>query len=286
MKQPRHLGRPAAPLLGVLFLTCISTGCHQEKLGFQVKDGQSVFVAKVTGGPGSPIITRQIAAADPATFKPVNAYSRGTIPYAKDATKVLLGHGNSPFLLEDCDALSFKILTPVGRYAQDKQHVYYWGLKLEGSDSKTFELLDPPYSRDAKQVYAGARVIPGADPAGFEVVVPGDTEVAIISSGRTYKSRDDTTSPTSIWGWARDGRYYYRGSVRVNGADYDTFEILGTFYAKDANHVYYYTSKNKYGTGEKVVRVVSGADAQTFVLITPIRGRDKSGEFVRGKRKE
>jgi hypothetical protein len=259
-------------------------GCGQQ-LGFQVQGNEAIYIAKVSGAPGDRSITRTID-ADPKTFHSVNGYKRGIIEYGKDAHKVFLGYSTWPFELVDCDAASFQVLTPDGKYSMDKDHVYYWGLKLEGSESKTFKLLAPPYAVDANQAYAGARVLAGADPTNFEVVQSGDTGNPLITSGAGVIDRDLSTTPTGIWGWARDGRNYYNGSVRVDGADYESFEIMNMLYAKDANRVYYKSRQGKYGTGKSIVKVVQGADPKTFVLTGSNSGRDKFAEYVQGERKE
>ncbi len=38
--------------------------------------------------------------------------------------------------------------------------------------------------------------------------------------------------------WARDGQFYYYGPARIEGADYETFEIVDHTTAKDKNHEY------------------------------------------------
>jgi hypothetical protein len=120
-----------------------------------------------------------LAGADAATFEGIGGE---TGEFAKDAKKVFW-QGQ---VVEGCDAATFQILKL--RYAKDSQHAYFCyasgspPLVLPGSDAKTFEVIGPSsqgfgYAKDAKQVYQGANVIEGADPATF-AVDPNDPENA------------------------------------------------------------------------------------------------------------
>jgi hypothetical protein len=118
-----------------------------------------------------------LAGADPATFQGCGGL-HGEL--GKDAKQVYW-EGN---VVEGCDAPSFEYLRL--HFAKDRQHAYFCyasgspPMILPGSDAKTFEVIgvaveDFGYAKDAKQVYRGGNIIPGADPATF-VVDPSDTE--------------------------------------------------------------------------------------------------------------
>lgn len=120
-----------------------------------------------------------LAGADPATFQGCGGLA-GEL--AKDAKQVFW-EGK---VIEGCDAASFEYLRL--HFAKDRQHAYFCyssgspPMILPGSDAKTFEVIgvaseDFGYAKDAKQVYRGGNVVPGADPATF-VVDPNDTENA------------------------------------------------------------------------------------------------------------
>lgn len=120
-----------------------------------------------------------LAGADPASFQGCGGESG---EFAKDAKRVYW-QGQA---VEGADAATFQFLKL--RYAKDGQHAYFCyasgspPLLLPGSDAKTFEVIGPSsqgfgYAKDAKQVYQGANVIEGADPASF-VVDPSDGESA------------------------------------------------------------------------------------------------------------
>ena len=120
-----------------------------------------------------------LAGADAATFQGCGGLY-GEL--AKDAKQVYW-EGK---VVEGCDAASFEYLRL--HFAKDRQHAYFCYSSgsppkiLPGSDAKTFEVIgvaadDFGYAKDAKQVYRGGNIIPGADPATF-VVDPSDTENA------------------------------------------------------------------------------------------------------------
>jgi len=117
--------------------------------------------------------------ADPASFQGIGGESG---EFAKDAKHVYC-QGE---VVEGCDAATFQFLQY--RYAKDSRSAYFCyassspPLALPGSDAATFVVIGPSsqgfgYAKDAKQVYSGANVIPGADPATF-VVDPSDPEKA------------------------------------------------------------------------------------------------------------
>jgi hypothetical protein len=121
--------------------------------------------------------TRILSGADPASFQGCGGESG---EFAKDA-KHVYWQGQ---VVEGGDAATFQFLQY--RYAKDLQRAYFCydsgspPLALPDSDAKTFEVIGPSsqgfgYAKDAKQVYSGPNVIPGADPATF-VVDPTDTE--------------------------------------------------------------------------------------------------------------
>lgn len=53
------------------------------------------------------------------------------------------------------------------RYAVDERYVYSKEVKLEGSDSGSFQLLSNDYAKDNNHVYYEGKTLEGADPATF-----------------------------------------------------------------------------------------------------------------------
>ena len=120
-----------------------------------------------------------LAGADAASFQGIGGESG---EFAKDAGHVYW-QGQ---VVEGCDAATFQLLEY--RFAKDSKHAYFCyssgspPLALPASESRTFEVISPSYegfgyAKDARQVYHGADVITGADPASF-LVDPGDTKKA------------------------------------------------------------------------------------------------------------
>jgi len=143
-----------------------------------------------------------IAGADATTFQGIGGESG---EFAKDV-KHVYWQGE---VVAGCDAATFQLLK--FRYAKDSAHAYFCyasgtpPLILPGSDATTFEVIGPSsegfgYAKDAKQVYQGANVIPGADPATF-VVDPNDTGNASDKNQRYYhgepvkENKDAKTQP-------------------------------------------------------------------------------------------
>ncbi len=70
----------------------------------------------------------------------------------------------------DADVTTFKV-HPNPAYASDKNHVYRYGLVLEGFDGATYrQLPDGEYSIDANGVYWWDSLIEAADPNSFRVL--------------------------------------------------------------------------------------------------------------------
>ncbi len=134
--------------------------------------------------------SQPISGADPATFQGIGGEAG---EFAKDARHVYW-RGQ---MVEEADAPSFRLLG--WRYAGDAKRAYfcYAGdippLVLPDSDGKSFEVLGPSsqgfgYARDARQVYQGANVIDGADPATF-VIDPRDPEKASDKNRRYHHGK-------------------------------------------------------------------------------------------------
>lgn len=261
-----------------------SAGCNPLSLlpssrGFQVKDGEAVYIS-VGGAPGSPPIVRKVP-ADPQTFQaipPIDNATKSSLTYACDSKQVFVAAVTRPYLLLGCDPTSFTAMSADGKYSRDARHVYYCGILLKDADPDTFQILAPPYSKDADHAYAGAVAMDVLDASTFEVLRPGDSEFPLIDSSGQLKEREFIKPRTSIWGWARDSQACYYADKRIPNADRDTFEILNFCYARDKDKVYYAQSRS--------VSVVAGADMASFVAdpSIEIRASDKNGEFLKGKR--
>jgi DKNYY family len=117
------------------------------------------------------------------------------------------------------------------------------------------------YAKDATHVYSflylWVNQISGADPRTFSVLpFPNNPSYVIF---------------------AKDKNAVYVGGTRISGADPKTFIALAAFdnayYAKDRSHVYFYNGVSL--TNERPVAVLPGADAATFVNVSPGVFKDK-----------
>ena len=66
-------------------------------------------------------------------------------------------------------------------YGKDASHVYLEGVRIQGADPHTWELLNRLYSRDRKNVYFGTRKVEAADRDSFRVVADPD-EASLFDS--------------------------------------------------------------------------------------------------------
>lgn len=190
-----------------------------------------------------------IAGADPATFKPKNSF------YSIDRNSIFYEDS----FLSYASPASLRILK--NDYALDSDSVYWRGLAIVGANPAAFKALGKSYARDDRRAYLDGRPFEVENPVGFRVI-------------------------DFLWG--RDGRVYYFWGVKVEGADYATFEIVydgysaASSYAKDKNRVYYC---NTFGGGISV-GVVEGADPATFKLTGRNKsvGMDRIGYYKFGKK--
>lgn len=170
-KLDYYVGKQATPIA--------DSGTFQVIQSWYAKDAKQVYF-------GSAVL----AGADPASFQGSGGESG---EFAKDA-KHVYWRGQ---VVEGGDAATFQLLQY--RFAKDNQRAYFCyahgspPLALPDSNAKTFEVIGPSsqgfgYAKDAKQVYSGANVIPGADPATF-VVDPSDPEKASDKHRRYHYSK-------------------------------------------------------------------------------------------------
>lgn len=75
--------------------------------------------------------------------------------------------------------------------------------------------------------------------------------------------------------YGKDKNYIYYSSLKVNGADVESFEVFDKFssYAKDKNNIYIWS------------RILTWADVETFELIDTYtsKAQDKNHRYENGK---
>ena len=145
---------------------------------------------------------------------------------------------------------------------------------FEDADPKTLEFATTPdgsvagYAKDATHVYSFSyywvHKISDVDLQTFTVLpFPNDPNFVIF---------------------AKDKSNVYVGSDRIDGADSETFVTMAAFeyapdgskayYAKDRSHVYFFNGVSL--TNERPIAVLPGADAATFVNVSPNVFKDKN----------
>jgi len=187
------------------------------------------------------------------------------------------------YLEGEVDLSTFQVLEE-GKYAKDAKHVWYYNRLLKGADPATFEVIVHRYAKDEHGIFCGMYRMEVHDPERFEVVEPNKGQTVIMMVLRLDAGIDVPPELEHVpicFGWARDGVAYYFGPLEVKGADYETFEILENeekmfpwrFYARDKYRVYY------------MGREVPGADPTTFVAISFNEGRDVRHFYIGWRRK-
>ena len=244
----------------ILFFTSCS-GTFFFEYGYNVKDGKVYYKNAFPGG------TSEIEGADAKTFKVI--FQPGDPVY----------NSNKDF-------------------AVDKNHVYWAGGPIEGSDGNSFVILDRNFSKDKGQCYFHGKLVPGADPNSFTIkdeIFSADksniyrrTELMDTSSA-VFESFDssyivrtaNTVSALDLFipieqgatftylkfnYFAIDGQVYFQGKP-VEGVNMKGFRPLDDWFYQTPEHVYY---------GE---RMITGADPVTFKLLQSPYSSDKDHVF-------
>lgn len=160
-------------------------------------------------------------------------------------------------------------------YVTDGNYVYYDNAIISGVTPDSFKILTRGYAVGAKQVYYYGTAIAGADASSFQVLgsegyakddksvyFEGQKIEADVKSFFVFSSPSD--SITSDYAKDKFG-IFYLGAL-IQGADNNTFTVLGNGYAKDANNVYY------------TDQIIPGADTTTFVVaLNPDQNCDTPG---------
>ncbi len=219
--------------------------------GFHVVDGQVVFEGR---NHASSLVRKKVLTpvegADAATFRTLNQVfpERGSrVYYGVDKNYVYV-EDTEGIRRIDADPTTFRLLDLAGRFARDKDSVYYRAVKIEGADPNSFRRLHGDFSVDDNHAYLGHLVVP-ADASTFEATSSG-----YVSN--VWHNDRVTKRPNTIAGWSRDAKNIYYGIERFDPADRETFQDLSfASYAKDAYHVYYKTE------------IVPEADPETFEIL-------------------
>ena len=115
---------------------------------------------------------------------------------------------------------------------------------LPGADPATFAQVNYWLGHDSERVYFEAELVPGVDVATLEAkryplfrdkndyyYESKPMHVADMASFKTIKWFEHDL-------WAKDSRCVYYDSLRIDGVDLPSFELVGRWWARDKYHVY------------------------------------------------
>ncbi|NOZ41039.1 MAG: hypothetical protein GXP24_12565 [Planctomycetes bacterium] len=219
--------------------------------GFHLIEGIPVYLDE-NAGAGK--ILRRLTDADATTFMAIEQPKDARALYAVDAKRVYVAELYHVQKLLNADGSSFELLTPnSGAFSRDSQHVFFFGVALEGADPNSFQVLNYPFGKDSQNAYAGTIPIPTKDVNSWEPLQEGSAEDPWYRSHRNTHPRAHRKLYAS--GWSRDSTGLYYGRKPFPRADKATFVVLSKYYSKDKNHVYH---------GDQIV---DNADPMTFQVL-------------------
>lgn len=195
----------------VFVIILIITGCRERKCGLYVKEGNTI-VYRTCLFPASDFDT-ELEGVDPRTFV--------VLPKTKD-----LGL----------------------QFARDKHQVYEKGEVLPGLEPSSFQYLGNGFIRDSDSVHfigfnknIGSNIITNASRNSFKVkkMYPYAEDSNYIFYGpRIMDVNNKDQFVTISTNWAKTDSFYYFEGFKLGKADYNSFEILGEYKAKDKNGIY------------------------------------------------
>ncbi|MDD2870634.1 MAG: DKNYY domain-containing protein [Candidatus Gracilibacteria bacterium] len=144
----------------------------------------------------------------------------------EDVKEIYLGNGYSSD--NQSELKSYKVTL---------RDVFHYDTKIEGADSRTFEIIDNTYTKDKNNAYRNGYKIDGIFINSFEII--------------------DSS-------YCKDSNYIYYHSKKIFGSDSKSFKLLKNGYSKDINNVY--------NDG----KIVEGFDAKTFKLLDYGYKKDKN----------
>ncbi len=188
------------------------------------------------------------------------------------------------------DSKSFKILDLYRSYSCDKNHVYYKEKILSKSVPKTFLILpnednnyydnrwdgwDVIYSKDKERVYFLDKLVLWIDILSFKPLKwwYAQDKNSIYYKWEKIKEKIDTTKAEMLnQTHIKDDNSVFFKNMKIEWADWKTFEILWEFHAKDKRFWYY----KDYSKG--FVRIEE-SDGETFEYIGRWFSKDKNYVF-------
>ena len=187
-------------------------------------------------------------------------------------------------------------------YAKDNKNVYLFGKRLKDVLPEGFEIVKENYVKDIKNVYKIESEITDSIPI-FSGNKINTKKISIDGLDvKTFRALENSKDITIIDYFVDKNNIYYayENLEKIQGADKNSFEILGNYIAKDKNNVYYKGTKmenvdsasvktfgNFIGKDKNRVFYITGnedvkdADASSFEMMGDTRYfRDKNNIFV------
>lgn len=154
-------------------------------------------------------------------------------------------------------------------YAKDNKYVYFYGKKLKDVLPEGFETVKENYVKDSKNVYKIEAEITDSIPISSDNKINTKKISLDGLDVRTFRALENSKDITSIDYFVDKNNIYYayENLKKIQGADKNSFEVLGNYIAKDKNNVYY--------KGRKMENVDS-ASIKTFGNFI---GKDKNRVF-------
>lgn len=187
-------------------------------------------------------------------------------------------------------------------YAKDNKYVYFYGKKLKDVLPEGFETVKENYVKDSKNVYKIESEITDIIPIFSDNKINTKKISVDGLDVKTFRALENSKDVTSIDYFVDKNNIYYdyENLEKIQGADKNSFEVLGYYIARDKNNVYYkgrkmenvdsasiktfgnFIGKDKnrvfYITGNKDIK---DADAESFEIMgDTYYFRDKNNIFV------
>ena len=154
-------------------------------------------------------------------------------------------------------------------YWKNENKIYYQDKKIENADIMSFKVLNEDYAKDKNHVYCGNEVI---DPSPLLGKIKNPETFEFLSNGILYGKdkynvyyisstmsncfdsyyfihevkgiNKDKVEVLNKWFIKDDKNIYFKGKI-LEGADYNTFEVLPNGNGKDKNRSYEYLTKDE-----------------------------------------
>lgn len=167
---------------------------------------------------------------------PVNEELSDNHYYDTSKTKVIYSPMGNWFAVGktemDADVESFEVMNRY--FGKDKNRIYFEAYAAEDStlDFSSFYVKNEDYLEnlgfDDNHVFAFEKVLKNKE-----------YQIKVIS----IESADPKTYRRTTWDWAKDGKHHFYRNTKID-ADYNTFEVLNDYFAKDSTQTFSRQNQN------------------------------------------